>query len=457
MSGASGSDRKGTAGGGADRGGLHRARAFWIVHASVIGVFTFLAMSRMWRGAGFGDFHVFHDAFVAVLSGQDLYDSGIGGYIYPPLFAVVFAPLGWLSLNAAGAVYTAVNGALAFACFWLAASETLRRFDARADRAALPAIMLFALAVFGDKVRIELQGGQTDLWILLCVLLSLRWLGTRPILAGFMLGLAGNLKYQSLIVLPYLLLRGRWRALLSSIASMVGLAFSSALVFGWQRNLDYLERAFGGLAGMVGLGSGGADAANVQQIAWIRSISLPSVFARVQEWAGLPGYAMPLMTLAAAGLCMGAVFLIYRSRGERVLIGRVAALDDAGARGRAVVLLEWMGLLVAVMVFGPQTNARHMLLMLPLGTVAGMLVLVPPSAATDGARETRSRWIVLASAVFLLLAFVLPTGSGDNDRAVNAWRWIGGISIATLTLLFVTLAAGLGRAHGLPKTDPGPP
>ena len=71
----------------------HLARALWIVNICVIGAFAFLAASRMWRGAGFGDFHVFHDAFRAVLAGEDLYDSGIGGYIYPPLFAVVFAPL----------------------------------------------------------------------------------------------------------------------------------------------------------------------------------------------------------------------------------------------------------------------------------------------------------------------------------------------------------------------------
>lgn len=421
----------------------HLARALWVANVGVIGVFTFLAASRMWRGAGFGDFHVFHDAFRAVLAGEDLYASGIGGYIYPPLFAVVFAPLGWLGMNGAGAVYTVINGALAFVCLWLAASETCKRFDARgagADRATLPAVMLFALAVFADKLRIELQGGQTDLWILLCVLLALRWLGTRPILAGFMLGLAGNLKYQSLVVLPYLIVRGRWRALISCLASMAGLALSSSVVFGWSRNLDYLARAFGGLARMVGIGSD-QEAANVQGIAWIRSISLPSVFARLQEWAGWAGFAMPLLTAIAAGLCLLAVVVIYRRRDESVLLGRGPATDDATPRGRAVVMLEWTGLLVAVMVFGPQTNPRHMLLMLPLATIAGLLVLVP----NPGVR----RLPVLAASVFLLLAFVLPPGGESTEHLVHAWRWVGGVSIATLTLLFVTLHAGLGWARGL--------
>ena len=423
----------------------HLARAFWVTNAIVIGVFTFLAASRMLRGAGFGDFHVFHDAFMAVLAGEDLYDSGIGGYIYPPLFAVVFAPLGLLSLPHAGAAYTVINGCLAFVCLWLAASETLRRFDAKIDRAALPGVMVFALAMFGDKLRIELQGGQTDLWILLCVLLGLKWVGTRPILAGFMLGLAGNLKYQSLIILPYLIVRGRWRALISSLASMAGLAVSSAVVFGWERNLGYLSRAFGGIARMVGIGAD-TEAANVQGISWIRSVSLPSVFARIQEWGGLPGFAMPLLTLIAAGGCLLVVVQIYRGRNQSVFVGRGLA-DDSTPGGRAIVMLEWTGLLVAVMVFGPQTNARHMLLMLPLGTIAGVLVLVP--------RPGIRRLPVLAASVFLLLAFVLPAGSGDNDRAVHAWRWIGGISIATLTLLFVTLSAGLKWANGLGQPNRG--
>lgn len=102
------------------------------------------------------------------------------------------------------------------------------------------------------------------------------------------------------------------------------------------------------------------------------------------------------------------------------------------------------------MVFGPQTNPRHMLLMLPLATIAGVLVLVP--------RAGVRRLPVLAASVFLLLAFVLPPGDKSTEHLVHAWRWIGGVSIATLTLLFVTLAGGLRWASGLGGTaDAGSP
>ena len=422
------------------------ARVLWGINLAVIGVFAFLAASRFWRGAGFGDFHVFHDAFLAVLAGDDIYESGVKGYIYPPLFAVLFTPLGWLSREHAGAVFAVFNAGLVLLCLWLAASEAVRRFRARDSAATLPAVMLVALAVFGDKLRIELSLGQTDMLILACLLLALRWLDRRPIVTGIMLGLAGNLKYQSLVVLPYLLIRRRWSALLSTLGSLVGLALSSAIVFGWERNTAYLARAFGGLGRMVGMDAG-SEAARVQPITWIRSVSFTSVFARVQEWAGWPGAAMLGMVALAALACLAGVMLLYKRHGHAVFKGRTGTADASAPRGWALTYMEWTGLLVAVLVFGPQTNARHMVLMIPLATLAGVLMLVPK----PGVR----RLPVLAATVFLVLAFILPPGTGDGNDAVHAWRWIGGISIATITLLFVALSGGLRWARDLPGNDQG--
>lgn len=417
------------------------ARVLWGINLAVIGVFAFLAASRFWRGAGFGDFHVFHDAFLAVFSGENIYESGVKGYIYPPLFAVLFAPLGLLSREHAGAVFAVINAGLVLLCLWLSASEVIRRFRARDSAATLPAVMLVALAVFGDKLRIELSLGQTDMLILACLLLALRWLDRRPILAGVMLGLAGNLKYQSLVVLPYLIIRRRWSALLGTLGSLIGFALSSAIVFGWERNTAYLARAFGGLGRMVGVDAG-SDAARVQSITWIRSVSFTSVFARLQEWAGWPGFVMLGLVGVTALACLGVVMLLYRHSGHAVFMGRSGTSDAARPAGPALVYLEWTGLLVAVLVFGPQTNARHMVLMIPLATLAGVLMLVP--------RPGIGRLPVLASTVFLVLAFILPPGTGDDNSAVHAWRWIGGISIAATTLLFVGLAGGLKWAQGLP-------
>jgi hypothetical protein len=422
-----------------------RALLLWLIAVGVVGFLTAMAARGFLKGDT-GDFVHFHEAFRAVMAGEDLYRSGTGGYIYPPLFAVLFAPLGLLPMGLAGAVFSVVNGGLVLLCLWLSADEAVRRLGARDSRATVPAAMLVSLAIFGDKLRSELLLGQTDMLILLGLLLALRWLDRRPLLAGLALGFAGNVKYQSLVMPPYLLIRGRWKAFAASVVSLTGLAFASALVFGWSTNLDYLRRALGGLGRMMG-DETIDDAAGVYPITWLRSISLPSVFARIQEWAGCPAWTLHALILAAAGAALAGVILLYRRHGVPVFKGRGPARDGGTDRGRALVLLEWTGLIVALMVFGPQTTARHMVVMIPLGCLAGVLLLVP--------RPGVKRLPVLAASVFLLLAFVLPPGSGgDANDAANAWRWIGGISIATLTLLYVSLDAGLKWAAALPGERP---
>lgn len=419
---------------------VHFARFLWGVLLTVLAVLAYGAAKRFLRADGYGDFHVFHDAFRAVLAGEDLYASGVGGYIYPPLFAVVFAPLGWLSQGAAAVVWTVLNCGMIVGCFWLAADEFTRRFDARRGAEVVPAIMLVAFLLLVDKFKSELRLGQTDMIVLLGLLLPLRWVEKRPVLAGIAMGFVGHIKYQSLVVLPYLLIRGRWRALVSTGFSLAGFALATSVVFGWERNLDYLRRGVGGLGRLFGSGVEGG--ANIYGISWIRSISVPSALARLQEWAGWPGWALPVLVLVAAAIALAGVLWLYRRNGHTLFVGRSHAHDDASPRAGALVALEWTGLIVAVLVFSPQTTARHMVIVMPLLVLAGMLLVV----RHGGVR----RLPVLAAAVFLLLALVLPPGSGDDNKAVHAWRTVGGISIATLTLLYVSLAGGLKWAATLP-------
>ncbi len=434
---------------------VRHAKARWALTLAIIAVYIYLGVTRFLRNSGssgLGDFPVFHDAWTAVRAGEDLYASGVGGYIYPPLFAALFSPLGSLTVQQAGAVFAVFNGLLLLACLWLTARELADRFgvgraNPERDPALVPGMMLVTLAVFSDKIFSEIKLGQTDLIVLLGLLLGLRWMDRRPILAGIALGFCGNIKYQSIVFLPYLLIRGRWKALGSAVASTLAFAFSTALLWGWDRNQDYLRRAFGGLVRMMG-GEHAGDAANVHDLLWIRSISFPSVFARVAAWAGWPESAMPVLTGGLALACLALVLVLYRRNGHAVLLGRTPTTDRTLARRRAVVAIEWIGLLVAVLVFSPQTTARHIVLMIPLGTLAGLLLLSP--------REGVKRGPVLGAAVFLLAALVLPPGGRSMEHAIHAWRWIGGISIATLTLLFVCVAGGLRWARSLPETPSAP-
>ncbi len=424
-----------------ERAGLARALTGALI--LILAFLAYGAAARFLRADGQGDFPVFHDAFRAVLDGADLYASGRGGYIYPPLFAVVFAPLGLLSQGHAAVVWTVLNAGLIFACLWITANEITRRFDAKIDKAVVPVVMLITFAVFADKLRSELRLGQTDMLVLLGMMLSLRWLDKRPILSGIVLGFIGHIKYQSLVVLPYLLIRRRWRALTSTIVSAAAFALSTAAVFGWDRNAEYLRRGVGGLVRLFGEPAV-EGAANIFPITWIRSISVTSTLARFQEWADLPAWSLPAMVLVAAGAALAAVMLLYKARGCSLFLRRDRVYDMTSPRAHALVAIEWAGMITAVLVFGPQTTARHMVLLVPLVSMAAMLLVVP--------RPGIRRLPILAAIVFLLLAFVLPPGSGDDTPALHTWRAVGGISIATLTLLYITIAAALRWSASMPDT-----
>ncbi|HHN78495.1 MAG TPA: DUF2029 domain-containing protein, partial [Phycisphaerales bacterium] len=261
------------------------------------------------------------------------------------------------------------------------------------------------------------------------------------------LGFIGHIKYQSLVVLPYLLIRRRWRALTSTIVSAAAFALSTAAVFGWDRNAEYLRRGVGGLGRLFGEPAV-EGAANIFPITWIRSISVTSTIARFQEWADLPAWSLPAMVLVAAGAALAAVLLLYKARGCSLFLRRDRTHDMTSPRAHALVAVEWAGMITAVLVFGPQTTARHMVLLVPLVSMAAMLLVVPRS----GIRRPP----ILAATVFLLLAFVLPPGSGDDTPALHTWRAVGGISIATLTLLYITIAAALRWSASMPDTPDTP-
>ena len=84
-------------------------------------------------GGDTGDFVHFFEAARAMVRGQDIYSSGRGGYIYPPLLAFLYTPLAGLPQNAAAVVLLFCNTALLLGSVFLAVREFARRFGLRID------------------------------------------------------------------------------------------------------------------------------------------------------------------------------------------------------------------------------------------------------------------------------------------------------------------------------------
>ncbi len=162
------------------------------------------------------------------------------GFPYPPIVLAIFAPLTWVSQPAAQAVWVCAKFALILWIFVL-----LRRIvhDAggRLDPAALAlALFIWLWAIIGD-----LQEGQTNLVMLLPLLLGLRLIQARrrptDLAGGLLIALAVSIKVTPLIFVVYLVLQRRWLALAAAaVGLLMWLLLVPGLLFGWQQNLTWL-------------------------------------------------------------------------------------------------------------------------------------------------------------------------------------------------------------------------
>lgn len=380
------------------------------------------------------DFRCFYDAAVAAVRGENIYDAGTRGYIYPPMLAALIEPLGQMGVRGAGVLWSIWNVALLACTAWLAANEIARRFSLRLGRAQLGALAAFGMLVVADKLNRELKEGNCNVLILLGVVLSLRWVGTRPMLCGLALAFAIHIKYLPVVFVPLMLMRGYWRDAAATLVGIVGIALLPALRFGWDRNIEYLRTAVTGMNHMAG-GSADGSGANIHPLAWEFSISIPSAAARVVERTGIDPRWTWIGTGVAAGMVFAAAWWMYR-RASVALIWRDERPTRGGTGQGEVLALEWCALLAMALAFSPQTVARHANMALPLAIVAGALVL-------HGA--SRARALAGAAAGMLFVGLTFPPGIDALDGLGKAWRSIGGISWCLVGMVFLVLGATLAN------------
>ncbi len=421
-----------------------------------------LAVEDVSNSAG-KDFWHFFAAAEAMRDGRDIYDAGLRGYLYPPMTAALLLPLVPLGCVLASRVFFVVCAVAVLLSLWLFPAELNRRFgratggvavcpvagataragpraehgcDAsapdergfrpgwwRADADLAVTVAFFGLAVASDPCRRAFSMIQTDPIILLCLTLGLVWIDRRPVLCGLALGLAANIKYHAIIFLPYLLLRRRWRAAGACAVSVVFLAMLPAAAVGWETNLGYWQRALGELA-FVGSVEGRSDSATFP-ITWHGSVSIPSAIARGLEAAGFSGDSQQRllvpMVLVLAGGVAALVWWMYRKRGVALLCRRRDPVAE-----RVPIALEWTGLIVATLVFSPQTTKRHMLTTMLLGGVAGVLMLIADQRRRQRAAEKRESLaecvVVLDDAGMEVDAEVVGRPIGESTRAAAGTR-----------------------------------
>jgi hypothetical protein len=418
----------------------HRKRVAWLFALLLLGVGVFLLVTcgSAKSGGNKGDFPVFYEAGRRLPLGENIYEkpANAGEYIYPPLLAAIFTPLSTLGRAGCAWAWAGINIAMLMTVLVLGARDVVRRMKIGPDHALTLGVALLSAILSIDKVKSVISGGQTDLITVLGVALGLIYHERRPAVSGAALALAANIKYTPLAFVPYLILRGKYKAAAWTLAFFVLFAFAPALVVGWDSNLRLWGIALGGVARLFGYSGATVFAGSIQDATHHLSISITSALTRAMT--PMPGKNV---ALAASGCVALGVLVVswwmYARCGVPLFWRRRSGISGASTQANESLLaaIEWCGMIIAILAFSPQTQGRHLILLLVVHLVAAGMLLRPPAGASRV-------WLVLGL-VSIQLGMNLPPSTPSLQNAVDWWRAIGGAGWCLLPLWFGVLWTGL--------------
>jgi hypothetical protein len=295
--------------------------------------------------------------------------NSVGRYIYPPTFAVLFAPLTWLPRWAGYAVWGLLQ--LAFVGVMFSAMVALgRRLRPQGDSVDLWVALAGTLFV---PVWQNLYEGQINTLVVALVALGLlRIERGKPLSGGFILGFAAHLKILPGVLLLVLAVQRRWRACAGLLLGLV-LTYFSPLVWtipahglegGFERvnalTLEFRALAKPSLEQQSASGFGGTRAPNNSLTAVThRWLGQDAWLSHELEARGPLAFALEPELLKPLGFAIGcvlyalAVLLAWRRRGEPAAFVACSALAFIAA-GLGNLLcwphhLVFLGLLVCAL------------------------------------------------------------------------------------------------------------
>ena len=183
------------------------------------------------------DFEVYYRAGTRARHAEGLYRAEDGHYQhkYLPVFAVVAAPLTFLPLRTAKVVWffasVAALGLLVAASLALLPAPRVRPW-------VLATLTTMAMAKFFAH---ELTLGQCNSFLALCVVAAMASLRRkRQARAGGWIAASAVVKPYTLVLLPYLFVTRRWRALAAGALAVAAALVIPAAIYGFGGNLRQL-------------------------------------------------------------------------------------------------------------------------------------------------------------------------------------------------------------------------
>src|SRR5713101_5487623 len=333
------------------------------------------------------DFHVVYSGARAMLDHAEIDAATNRMYIYSPFIAFVFQPLALLPERGSAIAWLILTAIIILAATIIASRKiaaTWHLLPPDADRSIPWLVSAGALLLSFEKIRSDFILGQIDCLILLGLTLIFCWMDGRPRFAAIAVGATANFKYLALIFVPYFLIKRNYRAAIASI--------------GW--------------------------------FAFFFTLPALEVGSRL-----LGHYAMNAVAAIVVALLFTAIVagLVWIGRYYDVDLLRYGAAKHKGARAQTNSI-EWAALIVLALSFGPQTTARHLIMLMLVCVVGITLVLV---------EQRRSpRILLIASMIATATALSLPFRQTGIHPALIALKSAGIASWCAVLLIFSIAVIG---------------
>jgi hypothetical protein len=354
---------------------------------------AFLGLNIINQRFQMSDLRVYHEALLWWIDGQSPYGRSFGlssgFYKYSLTAALFFTPLTWLSWGTAKVLYyLAIAGSIMY--FLPKMVEKTRKLFFFQPRRTVMVIVISLIFIGGHFSR-ELLLGNINWFLLLLVVLVFALMENKlSYLAGAFFAIALIFKPHFVLLLPWMVLRGEWKALISTFVTVGLLLILPAVGIGWEANQH-----------MLGEWLMSMQAHNVRL-----EESPNTMYAWLNAWThymGMPGWAAVVMVLMFIGPLF-ALFMLKHQIKEKAL---------PLAKGHRY--LEYFGLVGLIPNF-VHTDTEHFLWSVP------MLFILVWYLVQEG-RRSRAWWI-------LVVVMLMPYGWATPDiwGAKGAeWLQISGV------------------------------
>lgn len=246
------------------------------------------------------DFEVFYMAGRRFLDGSQLFLASDGHFQfkYLPAAAAFFAPLSLLTPGAAKLCWTLIVMVSICASLWLS-WRLVGRPNAR-PWFVISLTVAILLRFYGR----ELNLGQSNALLMLLLLGTVACIRAgNDARAGVWLGLAIALKPYALLFVPYLMIIGRRRTALTSLAVTAGMIILPLGRYGWSGTMDLYD---GWLATL---------SSSTPQL--LMNIDNASLFGMYTRWFGVANSGVANILACATAAILGAIFLVAVIRRKR--------------------------------------------------------------------------------------------------------------------------------------------